>query len=177
MPSPLFQKLSSPWSATLRDRRQVVIRPFWVADPNAWPDLLGDPYRACRHLSFFGRISGGKPLPADPEGVSSAKPRLYAAMLHENDSETLVGMGKFQPKHRGLGCECVIAVLATQPSTEVDALLMRYLIGLAHSQGMRDLASESSATNTQPSELLHQLGFRARTDPTNPAKLIHELAS
>ncbi len=175
MPLPFLRKLRGPWRETLRDRSQVLIRPFWTANAGDWPDLLGDPYRACRHLSFTGRLSGGKPLPAGPEDAAAARPRLYAATLRENAHERLIGMGKFQSKLRGTGCECAIAVLDTQPSPEIDLLLMRHLIGMAHAQGMRDLVSVIPESDVRSSELLHQLGFRARIDPVDPTKLVHEL--
>lgn len=86
-------------------------------------------------------------------------------------------MGKFQLKDRGLGCECSIAALVTRPDQELDALLMRYLIGIARSQGMRDLISVASAVDTHSTDLFHHLGFRTKPDPADPEKLIHELSS
>ncbi|QSX77771.1 GNAT family N-acetyltransferase [Agrilutibacter solisilvae] len=99
----------------------------------------------------------------------------FVAVVREEGVEHVVGVSRYSTNADGSQCECAVTVSDKWQSKGLGTLLMRHLIEVARSNGIRQMNSIDSAENVRMADLARYLGFDARMDPEDASQVIHEL--
>jgi GNAT superfamily N-acetyltransferase len=75
----------------------------------------------------------------------------------------------------GKRCECAVTVFDEWQHKGLGSSLMKHLIEVARSNGIRCMFSIDSAENQAMKDLAGFLGFHTREDPDDSSQVIHEL--
>lgn len=165
------------WSETLRDRSHVLIRPISPTDRTAERAFIEGLSARTRRFRFLGQIA----TPSESDltrltGVDHARDEAFVAVVAEDAHERIVGVSRYGTDMPGVRCECAVVVDDAWQGRGLGTLLMRHLIEVARSRGIRSMYSLDSAENLAMCDLAHALGFRTRADPDDVSQVIHELA-
>ena len=161
------------WLETLKDRSHVLIRPAEVADAPGRAKLDAAPPDEALSLRIIGQIpdlprSFTSPLDATLEAA-------FVAITQDDVRERIVGIGEFRTYERGLRCRCDGMFDARWYKKELGTVLVRPLMELARSRGLRLMYARCGRGDHPMNDLAQQLGFRTTLDADDPAWLIHEL--
>ncbi len=165
------------WSETLRDRSHVLIRPITKLDQAAERRFIEELSPETRRFRFLGQVA----RPSDRAierftDIDYAREIAFVAVIQEEDSrERIVGVSRYCADARGVRCECAVTVSDDWQNKGLGTALMRHLIEVARSRGIRSMYSIDSAENVAMTDLAHFLGFRTYTDPDDGSQVIHEL--
>lgn len=165
------------WSETLADRSHVLIRPIVHADGAAERAFIEGLSLESRRFRFLGQV--GHPSDATIArftDIDYVHDVAFVAVVVEGGHERIVGVSRYGTDSTGLRCECAVTVDDAWHGRGLGTLLMRHLIEVARSHGVKSMFSMDSADNTRMSDLATFLGFRTRIDPDDSRLVIHELA-
>jgi len=162
------------WLETLSDRSRVLIRPLEPADGAARSAFEAASSRMAAPLYLVGQIPN-LPKCFSKLWSDGEAPVVFGAFVYDGAEERLVGLGEFCTFERGLRCRCMVLVDAEWQDKGLGPALMRPLMALGESRGMRQMYARSRSGNGAMNDLAHRLGFRTRLDVDDPAWLIHEL--
>jgi GNAT superfamily N-acetyltransferase len=181
-PNPLVPLPSSGpevprWSETLRDRNHVVIRPIGALDRQAERDFVDGLSAQARRYRFLGEAPRpGAALVGPLAGIDHAHDVAFAAVATVEGRERIVGVGRYSTDGSGRRCKLVVAVSEDWRDRGLGTKLMRHLVDVARSRGVRKIATVASAENVRMSDLARQLGFRARVVAGDAGQVVHEVA-
>lgn len=165
------------WSETLRDRSHVVIRPIGVLDREAERDFIDGLSAQARRYRFLGEAARPREaLAGPPVRVGHAGDVAFAAVATVEGRERIVGVGRYGTDATGRRCKLVVAVSEDWRDRGLGTKLMRHLVDVARSRGVRKIATAASAENVRMSDLARQLGFRTRAVAGDAGQVVHELA-
>lgn len=165
---------SMRWLETLNDRSDVLIRPLEPGDVSARSEFEAVPSNIAAPLYLVGQIAD-IPKCFSKAWSDGEAPIVFGAFVYDGVEERMVGTGEFCTYERGLRCRSTVLAGAEWRNKGLDTALMRPLIELAQSRGMRLMYARCRNENSAMIALAHQLGFRTRLDVDEPAWLIHEL--
>lgn len=164
------------WSETLRDQRQVLVRPISPQDRDAERAFIEGLSQQARRFRFLGQVN----CPSDAlverfTNVDFVHEVAFVAVVAEGAHQRIVGVSRYGTDDSGLHCECAITVDEEWQDLGLGTLLMRHLIDVARSRGIRTMYSIDSAENVRMRDLARFLGFQVRPDPDDATQVIHQL--
>lgn len=165
------------WSETLADRSHVLIRPITHQDTAAERAFIEGLSDESRRFRFLGQV--GHPTDATIArftDIDYVHDVAFVAVVGEDAHEKIVGVSRYGTDDSGLRCECAVTVDDAWHGRGLGSLLMRHLIEVARSHGVKSMYSIDSAENRHMSDLAVHLGFRTRVDADDSRQVIHELA-
>lgn len=181
---PLMQAEPAPgdphWMETLRDGSHVLIRPIHHEDADLEKTFIQRLSPQSRRYRFLGTI--GEPsddLVRRLTDVDYRRDAAFIALVHRDGEKREVGVSRFSLSADGRSCECAVTVADEWQHKGLGVVLMRHLIEVARSRGIRSMVSYDAADNAAMRDLAAFLGFRRKTDPGDPKQVVHtlELAS
>ncbi len=164
------------WLETFSDRTNALIRPLEPADGPAKLAFEAALPGVAAPLYIVGQISD---IPKCFSKIWSdgEAPTVFGAFVYDSGEERMIGVGEFCTFEHGLRCRCTVLVDAEWRNKGLGSALMRPLMELAKSRGMRLMYARCRNENRAMNDLAHQLGFRTRLDLSDPDWLIHELGA
>jgi GNAT superfamily N-acetyltransferase len=164
------------WSETLRDHSHVVIRPLGKLDKQAEREFIEGLSSEARRFRFMGQISSpSEQLLEQLTNIDYVHDMAFAAVIQEGAHERIVGVSRYSTDADASHSECAVTVSDEWQNKGLGSSLMRHLIEVARTHGVRAMRSVDSAENTQMADLARFLGFHSRMDPSDASQVIHEL--
>lgn len=164
------------WSEVLRDQTQVTIRPINKADAVAERTFIDALSPQARRFRFLGQMQ--HPSDAMIEqftNVDYVHDLAFAAMASDDPAHAFVGVARYSTNPDGSECECVVTVLDAWQGKGLGTVLVKHLIDVARSRGIKRMWSVDSAANTAMADVAKYVGFDRRQDPDDPSQVIHTL--
>ena len=165
------------WTETLRDRSEVLVRPLQPQDGAAEARFIEGLSMQARRYRFLGQVAS----PSDAlierlTDVDFVHDVAFAAVIHEDSHERIVGVARYSVDADGKRCECAVTVAEDWQDKGLGTILMRHLIDIARARGIGTMVSIDAVENTGMRDLAGHLGFRTRLDPRDPSLYLPELA-
>jgi GNAT superfamily N-acetyltransferase len=164
------------WSATLKDGTRVLIRPIHKEDAAIERAFLKRLSPESRRLRFLGQL--GEPsdeLIRNLTDIDYRRDMAFVALVHRDGEKREIGVARYSTSANGKNCECAVTVGDEWRNRGLGTLLMRHLIEVARSRGVRSMMSIDEADNTGMRDLAKFLGFRRTSDPDDRTLVIHTL--
>jgi GNAT superfamily N-acetyltransferase len=164
------------WTETLADGTRVIVRPIHKEDAELERAFIKRLSPESRRLRFLGQVSE----PSDDlikrlTDIDYQHDAAFVALVHRAGEKREIGVSRYSTSTDGRSCECAVAVDDEWHKKGLGTLLMRHLIELARSRGLRTMVSIDAANNLEMRDLAKFLGFRRRIDPADPTQVIHTL--
>jgi len=164
------------WTETLRDHTRVVIRPIRVEDAAAERTFIESLSPQSRRYRFLGEVHH----PSDEmiehlTRLDYVHDLAFAAVVPDGARDKFVGISRYSTSSDGTACECAVSVLDDWQHRGLGAILMKHLIEVARSRGIKRMWSIDSAENLAMSDLAHYLGFQRTQDRDDASQVIHSL--
>lgn len=164
------------WTEVLRDRSQVLIRPVRkddAAEERAFIESLSPQSRRYR---FLGQVRHpSSELIERFTDLDYVHELAFAAVVHEDGRDKFVGVSRYSTTADGTACEAAVTVLDDWQGKGLGSALMKHLIEVARSRGIKRMWSVDSAENLAMSDLARYLGFTRTVDPDDRTQVIHSL--
>lgn len=165
------------WSEQLNDRSHVLVRPITRLDAGAERAFIEGLSLESRRFRFLGQVSHpSEATLARLTDIDYVHDVAFVAVIAEDAHERIVGVSRYGVDSSGLRCECAVVVDDDWHGRGLGTLLMRRLVDVARTRGIRSMFSIDSADNTHMTDLAGFFGFRTRIDPDDSRQVIHELA-
>jgi GNAT superfamily N-acetyltransferase len=167
---------SPRWTETLADGTHVLIRPLRKSDAELERSFIRRLSPEARRMRFLGQMS--EPSDALIKSLTDLNPRrdvAFVALVHRDNEKREIGVSRFQTSADGRICECAVTVSDEWQKKGLGTLLMRHLIEVARSRGIRKMISIDAADNIPMRDLARFLGFGRQVDPQDPTEVIHVL--
>jgi len=164
------------WVETLDDGSHVLIRPIRKQDREAERSFIKNLSPATQRLRFLAAVT--EPTEAMLEQLTNidyVHAMAFVAVVTLDARETIVGVSRYSTDRDETRCECAVTVSDDWQGKGLGTLLMKHLIDVARSRGIRRMVSIDSAENVQAKDLASQFGFHARIDPDDSTLVLHEL--
>ncbi len=166
----------APWSETLRDGSRALIRAIRPQDREAERAFIEGLSSQARYYRFLGGLC--HPSEEFLSRLTVIDPVREAAFIALDAGEvnsSIIGVSRFSADSGGERCECAVTVSDNWQNRGLGTALMRHLINVARSRGMRTMYSVDLAGNAAMNDLARHLGFSCRTDPDDPSQVVYEL--
>lgn len=164
------------WSETLRDRSHVLIRPITRQDKAAEREFIEGLSSQARRFRFLGQVRcPSERLLEALTDIDYVHEVAFAAVVANDSQERIIGVSRYSTSEDGTRCECAVTVSDEWQKKGLGALLMRHLIDVARSRGVRIMYSIDSAENLAMTDLAAHLGFKTHTDADDATQVVHEL--
>ena len=164
------------WTEVLRDQTRVVIRPIMkkdIAEERTFIETLSPQSRRYR---FLGQVRHpSEELITKLTDIDYDHDVAFAAVVPDDARERFLGVGRYSTDHAGTSCEFAVAVLDDWQHKGLGTLLVKHLIDVARSRGIRYLYSIDSAENLEMADLARFLGFNRESDPNDGTQVVHSL--
>lgn len=163
------------WVERLRDGTLVhirAIRPDDVGREWAFLSRLPPEFRAYR---FLGLIKG--PSEDAARELTRVDPKSEVALIalvHTKSGDREVGVARYSLSD-GDHCDCAVTVDPEWQQRGIAGLLMRRLIDVARTRGIRRMYAVDPVRCAEAHHLAERLGFHCRPDPEDPAVTTFEL--
>jgi GNAT superfamily N-acetyltransferase len=164
------------WDETLADGTPVFIRPIGKGDAALERAFIKRLSPETRRMRFLGQLSE----PSDDlvralTDIDYQRDMAFVALVDYKGKPREIGVSRYSTGPDGATCECAVTVSDEWQQKGLGTLLMRHLIDVARSRGIRTMMSLDSAGNLPMRDLAEFLGFERRTDPQDPSQVIHTL--
>ena len=164
------------WTETLLDGTHVVIRTLDRVDGRREREFLEALSPQTLRFRFLGQVHHpSEALIERLTDVDMARDVALAAVVPNDADERILGVARYRTTADGTRCECAVTVLDDWHRRGMGTVLMRHLIELARSAGIREMYSIDSAENSEMAELARFLGFSRDLDPEDPTEVVHRL--
>jgi GNAT superfamily N-acetyltransferase len=168
---------SPSWNQTLLDGTAVLIRPIRRDDAALERAFIESLSPESRRLRFLGSISEpGDDLIRRLTDIDYQHDVAFVALIDRNGEPREIGVSRFSTSADGQSCECAVTVADEWQKKGLGSLLMRHLIEVARSRGVRSMTSLDAADNPAMRDLAQYLGFRRERDPNDATQVVHTLA-
>lgn len=165
------------WTETLRNHRQVVIRPITPLDKAAEREFIEGLSTEARHFRFLGAVRSPSDAMIDKlTRIDHVHDVAFAAVAADDAGERFVGVSRYGTDADGRSCECAVTISDGWQGHGLGTILMGHLIDVARARGIETMYSMDSAENTRMHDLAKALGFHTRPDPDDATQVIHQLA-
>jgi GNAT superfamily N-acetyltransferase len=165
------------WAETLSDGTRVLIRPIHKEDAVLERAFIRRLSPESRRLRFLGQMN--EPSDALVKALTDIDYRrdvAFIALVHRDGEKREVGVARYGTSDDGTACECAVTVADEWRKRGLGVALMRHLIEVARSRGVRSMFSIDEADNAGMRDLARFLGFRRSRDPDDATQVIHTLA-
>jgi GNAT superfamily N-acetyltransferase len=164
------------WAETLRDGSQVVVRPLLQTDREAERTFIESLSPESRHFRFLCTIGHPSEALLDTlTHVDQVHKVAFAAVVHEDAHERIVGVSRYTTERDQRHAECAVTVADEWQDKGLGTALMRHLIDFARARGVIHMRSVDSAHNLGMRALARFFGFHVRVDPSDASQVIYEL--
>jgi GNAT superfamily N-acetyltransferase len=161
---------------TLRDRTRVLIRPLEKTDKQAERDFIQALSSESRRFRFLGSVQNPSERLLDQlTNIDQAHEVAFVAVVPDDSKQQIIGVSRYSADAHGGTCECAVTVADEWHDRGLGTALMRHLIEVARSRGIRSMFSVDSAENLDMRDLARFLGFSSETDPQDATQVIHRL--
>jgi len=162
------------WTETLRDHSQVVIRPIRAQDTVAERTFIESLSPQARRYRFLGEVHHpSSELIERLTRMDYVHDLAFAAVVPDGARDKFVGISRYSTSSDGTACECAVTVLDDWQNKGLGAILMKHLIEVARSRGIKRMWSIDSAENLAMSDLARYLGFQRSQDRDDASQVIH----
>ena len=164
------------WTDTLADGTHVIIRPIRKEDAALERAFIKRMSPESRRLRFLGQMNeASDALVQALTDIDYRRDMAFVALVHRDGEKREIGVARYGTNQDGTACECAVAVADEWRHRGLGVLLMRHLIDVARSRGVRTMFSLDEADNTAMRDLAKFLGFRRARDPADATQVIHTL--
>lgn len=164
------------WTATLADGTRILIRPIHKEDAALERAFLKRLSPESRRLRFLGQMSEpSDELIHNLTDIDYRRDMAFVALVHREGEKREIGVARYSTSIDGNTCECAVTVSDDWRNRGLGTLLMRHLIDVARSRGVRSMMSIDEADNTGMRDLAKFFGFARKRDPDDPSLVIHTL--
>jgi GNAT superfamily N-acetyltransferase len=164
------------WSEQLRDGTHVVIRALERIDADREREFIGALSPQTLRFRFLGQVHyPSAKLIESLTGIDMQHDVALAAVVAEDADQRILGVARYSADDKGERCECAVTVLDDWHRRGLGTTLMRHLIAVAKSRGIREMYSVDSAENSEMAELARFLGFSRELDPEDATQVVHRL--
>jgi len=164
------------WTATLADGTRILIRPIHKEDAALERAFLKRLSPESRRLRFLGQMSEpSDELIHNLTDIDYRRDMAFVALVHREGEKREIGVARYSTSADGGTCECAVTVSDDWRNRGLGTLLMRHLIDVARSRGVRSMMSIDEADNTGMRDLAKFFGFRRKSDPDDRSLVIHTL--
>jgi GNAT superfamily N-acetyltransferase len=163
------------WTEQLQDGRTVNVRPLAQGDNDLELDFLAHCSAQTRRFRFLGSV---KPTPALAKQLTTLDADhdlAFVATVVEDGQQHAIGVSRYRTDADCINGECAVMVRDDYQGLGLGVALMRHLIDVARSRGVKTLMSIDSAENHGMRELADFFGFERRNDAEDAAQVIHTL--
>lgn len=165
------------WDEKLADGTLVSIRPIRKSDATLERAFIKRLSPETRRMRFLGQLSE----PSDDlvralTDIDYRRDMAFVALVDDKGKPREIGVSRYSTSPDGTICECAVTVSDEWQKKGLGTLLMRHLIDVARSRGIRTMMSLDTAGNLPMRDLAKFLGFKRRMDPQDPSQVIHTLA-
>jgi len=165
------------WTETLRDRTQVLIRPVRTQDAAAERTFIDALSPQARRYRFLGQMKHpSSELIEQLTDLDFIHDLAFAAVVHDDSRDKFVGVARYSTSADGTDCECAVTVLDDWQGKGLGSVLMKHLIEVARSRGIKRMWSLDSAENLAMADLAEHLGFHRNHDPDDVTQVFHTLS-
>jgi len=165
------------WTETLADGTHVIVRPIGPADADLEREFIARLSPESQRLRFLGHVN-----PSDDAlihrftDIDRDHEMAFIALVHRDGEKREIGVSRYSMDADGNSCECAIVVSDEWRGKGIGSLLMRHLIDVARTRGIRTMWSIDAADNSGMRDLAAHLGFTRERDPDDATLVIHTLA-
>jgi len=164
------------WTELLRDRTEVSIRPVRKEDAAAELAFIEALSPQARRFRFLGQVHHpGSEVIKRFTDLDYVRELGFAATATADASQSFVGVARYSASADGTECECAVTVLDEWQGKGLGSTLMKHLIEVARSRGIKRMWSVDASANVAMADLAHYLGFSSHQDPEDPSQMIHSL--
>jgi GNAT superfamily N-acetyltransferase len=167
---------NSRWTETLMDGSEVLIRPIRKEDALAEVAFIEALSPESRRFRFLGQMRHpSEKIIEKLTNIDYMHDVAFVAEAKQEGVEFFVGVSRYSVSNDGIECECAITVLDKWQDTGVAIILMKHLIDVARSHGIKRMWSIDAAANQPMSKLAKFLGFEHHVDPDDSSQVIYSL--
>ena len=164
------------WTETLSDDTRIIIRPIHKEDAAIERAFIKRLSPESRRLRFLGQMSEpSEELIRLLTDIDYRRDMAFVALVHRDGEKKEIGVARYGTSKDGKTCECAVTVADEWRNRGLGSLLMRHLIEVARSRGVRSMISLDSADNLAMRDLAKFMGFRRKRDPKDPTQVLHSL--
>ena len=151
---------------TLRDGRRVTIRPVRASDGDMEREMVESLSADSSRMRFLGGIGQVSQQLVRVLSDNDAKHEAFIA-LSEDDSgiQHAVGVANFACDPDGHSCECAVVVADDWQNIGLGKYLLQELVDAARVDGLDEIYSIESASNSAIDHVARELGFACHSDP------------
>jgi GNAT superfamily N-acetyltransferase len=165
------------WTEELRDHSHVLIRPVQAQDAAEERTFIEALSPQSRRYRFLGEVRHPSSVMIERlTDIDYVHDLAFAAVVHDDSRDKFVGVARYSTSADGTDCECAVTVLDDWQGKGLGSVLMKHLIDVARSRGVKRMWSIDSAENLAMADLAHHLGFQRIHDPDDAAQVIHSLS-
>lgn len=164
------------WTATLADGTRILIRPIHKEDAALERAFLKRLSPESRRLRFLGQMNEpSDELIRNLTDIDYRRDMAFVALVHREGEKREIGVARYSTSVDGKSCECAVTVSDEWRNRGLGTLLMRHLIDVARSRGVRSMMSIDEADNWGMRDLAKFFGFGRKSDPDDASLVIHTL--
>lgn len=164
------------WTETLRDGRQVLIRPIERQDARAEREFIEALAPGSRRARFLCQLnSPGEDMLEALTDVDYVNDVAFVAIDRQEDRDRIVGACRYAVDADRENCEAAIVVLDDWQGQGLGTAMMRRLIDVARDRGLRCMRSVDGAENAEMRDLARHLGFHAHPCRDDRSLVVHSL--
>lgn len=153
---------------TLRDGRQVLIRPVRRSDGDLERELIDGLSADTSRMRFLGGIGQvSKQLMRILTDNDPQHEAFIAIAEDEGGNSHAVGVANFACDPDGRACECAVVVADNWQNVGLGKYLLQDLIDAARDDGLEEIYSIESASNSAIDHIARELGFACKSDPSD----------
>ncbi|MBY6190224.1 GNAT family N-acetyltransferase [Microbulbifer agarilyticus] len=169
-PAPLKQvEPESIWNEnhyTLSDGREVLIRPVRASDGELERELIEHLSADSSRMRFLGGIGQVSRQLLQILSDNDAQHEAFIALTTAPDgTQQAVGVANFACDPDGSRCECAVVVADDWQRSGLGKYLLQDLVEAAKLDGLDEIYSVDSASNSAIDHLARELGFTCKSDP------------
>ncbi|MCJ0824619.1 GNAT family N-acetyltransferase [Luteimonas sp. 50] len=165
------------WTETLRDRRQVLLRPIERQDAQAERDFIQALSPESRRARFLYQMNSPSQALIDSlTDIDYINDVAFIAVVHDDGRDRMVGACRYAVGSDPEQCEVAVAVLDDWQEQGLGTAMMRHLIDVARDRGIKRMVSVDDAGNLEMRDLARYLGFHTKSSDDDPSQVVHTLA-
>jgi len=164
------------WTDLLPDQRHILIRPIGKQDADAERKFIESLSPEARRHRFLGQVRRpSSEMITQFTDLDYVHDVAFAAVIADGEKDQFVGVSRYTTTADGTDCEYAITIQDEWQNSGLSTLLMKHLIDVARSRGIKRMWSLDSAENVAGFDLAHSLGFQHDQDPDDPSQVIFSL--
>ncbi len=161
---------------TLRDGTPITIRPIHGHDVELERRFIEGLSPASRRFRFLDSMkSPSEALLKQLTAINPLTDAAYVAVITVGSKEQEIGVGRFSASVQGRDCEFAVTVGDEWQGKGLGTLLMRRLIDVARSRGLKTMHSSDASDNSAMRKFADHLHFRHEADPADAAQILYSV--